>query len=427
MATDNFILRYTERLFAALEEGTRDLPGVTRASYGAGEQWAHDMVRREAEAIGATTRVDAAGNLYMTRPGTDPALPAIVMGSHLDSVPHGGNYDGATGVIGGLAVLAELDRSGVQLQRDLTVTAIRAEEAVWFPLSYPGSEAAFGRLPPSALDARRADTGRTLASHMDDLGFDAEAMRRGEAQILPENIAAFLEFHIEQGPRLIARKLPFAMVTAINGGFRYPEAVCLGTYAHSGAEPRFSRMDAVLGFSDLVQHLETLWDRLESEGYELTITFGRVESDAAHHGGSRVLGKIGFSLDVRCEHDHVLERVDRELAGFCQDIAERRSVRFDLGSRFAWASARMDKDLIDGLKVAAWRLDLPAETISSGAGHDSAVFADVGIPTAMIFIRNANGSHNPYESMDVADLAAGVAVVVDFVLTCDQADGTLQA
>ena len=407
---------FASALLDEIRAASLDPPGVTRKSYGPGEQRAHDILRDVGRALGAEERIDAAGNLYLTRPGRDRALPALVIGSHLDSVPHGGNFDGAAGVVAGDAVMAELARRGVGTARDLVVMATRAEEAVWFPLSYPGAEAALGRLPAAALEVRRADTGRTLAEHMRDLGFDPDAVGRGEAQIAPERIAAFVELHIEQGPRLIARGQPVGIVTAMNGGWRYPKAKVFGAYAHSGAEPRFSRADAVLGFADLVQATEAIWNRLEAEGQELTITFGRIESDPTQHGGSRVLGEVGFSLDVRCEHPDVLARLEREVRAAVDGIAARRRVRFDLGAGFDWAPARMDAGLQAQLQAAADRLGVPAGPISSGAGHDTAVFAAAGLPSAMVFVRNANGSHNPDEALDMGDLGLGAALLVAFVL-----------
>lgn len=412
-------IEFAAALFNALAVATADTPGVTRDAYGNGEQVGHDIVQRAAEQLGALVRADAAGNLYMTRAGANPMLPAIVIGSHLDSVPHGGNYDGAAGVVAGLAVLAELSRRDITLSRDITIMAIRAEEAVWFPVSYPGSKAALGLLPVEALDVRRIDTGRTLAEHMATSGFDPEEVRKRIPFLRPERIEAFVELHIEQGPRLLAKGLPLAIVTAINGGLRYPTAKVLGSYAHSGAEPRFSRQDSVLGFSDLVQGLEGLWDRLEADGHELTITFGRVETDPSQHGGSRVLGELGFSLDIRCEHQALLKRVDSELLALCQAIEQRRGVEFVLGEQFVWPAAYMDPGVVSRLQAAAGRQDLPRDTIASGAGHDSAVLAEAGVASAMIFIRSANGSHNPEEHMDISDLARGVAILVDFVEASD--------
>ncbi|MDQ0474364.1 hydantoinase/carbamoylase family amidase [Labrys wisconsinensis] len=412
--------RLTRRLLAELAQASADPPGVTREAYGAREQGAHDRVRREGEALGALARVDAAGNLYLTLPGHERGLPALVIGSHLDSVPHGGNYDGAAGVLAGLAVLSDLAEARFVPRRDLVVMAIRAEEAAWFPLSYPGSEAALGRLPPAALEARRSDTGRTLGQHMLEAGFDPEPIRRGVPQIPAGAIAAFVEVHIEQGPRLLAKGCPVGLVTAIAGGVRHVDAACFGAYGHSGAEPRFARRDAVLGFTDLVRGLEAEWDALEAEGSEATITIGRVESDPTQHGGSRVLGELRFTLDLRSEHQAVLDRLRASLRRICAEVATRRGVRFELGPAFTWAPARMAPGLVDRLEAAAVRAGLPAPRLPSGAGHDAAAFAGADVPSAMVFVRNRNGSHNPDESMDAADLDAAVRLLVQFVTTFDE-------
>ncbi|MBZ9765393.1 hydantoinase/carbamoylase family amidase [Mesorhizobium sp. CA6] len=407
------------RILDALAEATTDAPGITRVAYGPGERFAHDFVRKEAEKLGAVARVDAAGNLYLTLKGRDPDLPAIVIGSHLDSVAHGGNFDGAAGVVAGLAVMAELVGQGIRLPRDLIVLATRAEEAVWFPLSYPGSQAALGLLDPRALEARRSDSGRTLAEHMREEGFDPDAVWRGVPGIDAGRIAAFVEVHIEQGPRLTAAEAPVGIVTGIAGGFRYVDAKCLGAYAHSGAEPRFARHDAVLGFADLIAGLEAEWDALEREGHEATITFGRVQSDPTQHGGSRVLGELGFALDVRSAEAAVLERIETRLHGILAEAGTKRGVTFELGPRFTWEPATMSPALIAKLDRAATELQMCAPHVPSGAGHDAATFAGAGIPTAMLFVRNENGSHNPHEAMEIADLDQAIRLLLRFVTDFD--------
>jgi N-carbamoyl-L-amino-acid hydrolase len=301
------------------------------------------------------------------------------------------------------------------------VMATRAEEAVWFPVSYPGARAALGRLPASELDARRVDTGRTLTDHMQAANFSPYAVREGQVSAQTRKMKAFVELHIEQGPRLGARDLPVAVVTAINGGFRFPNAVCLGQYAHSGAEPRFSRADSVLGFAAIVIALDQLWDQLEAEGLDLNITFGRVQSDPAQHGGSRVLGEVGFSLDVRSEHQTTLERVEKALPDLCAEIEARLGVTFRLGERFDWPAVRMDAAVVDALLSAAAGCGLKEAVVPSGAGHDAAVFAEAGIPTAMLFVRSSNGSHNPDEHMALSDFAEGVAVLLAYVRAEDNA------
>ena len=189
------------RLFAALHAMSFDGVGITRAAYGPKESEAHALVRAEAERLGLAVEADHAGNLMMTLKGTEPGLPGLMLGSHLDSVRSAGNYDGAAGVLAGLSVVAGLVRAGFRPARDITVIAIRAEETgSWFPVSYAGSRAALGRLPPEALDALRMDDGRTLAEHMREEGCDPDAVRAGRASITPETVAAFVELHIEQGP-----------------------------------------------------------------------------------------------------------------------------------------------------------------------------------------------------------------------------------
>ncbi|MGX9146853.1 hydantoinase/carbamoylase family amidase [Mesorhizobium sp. 128a] len=406
------------RLLETLAQATTDAPGITRIAYGPGERFAHGLVREEAERLGAVARVDAAGNLYLTLIGRDPALPAIVIGSHLDSVPHGGNFDGAAGVVAGLAVMAELVGQG--MPRDLIVLVTRAEEAVWFPLSYPGSQAALGLLAPAALDAKRSDSGRTLAEHMREEGFDPDAVRRGVPGIDADRIAAFVEVHIEQGPRLVAAGVPVGIVTGIAGGFRYVDARCLGAYAHSGAEPRFARHDSVLGFADLAAGLEAEWDVLEREGHEATITFGRVESDPSQHGGSRVLGELGFTLDVRSADAAVLERIETRLHALFVEVGAKRGVTFEAGPYFTWEPATMSPALIARLDRAAADLQIPAPHVPSGAGHDAATFAGADIPTAMLFVRNENGSHNPHEAMEIADLDQAILLLLRFVTDFDK-------
>ena len=408
------------RLLETLAQATTDAPGITRVAYGPGERFAHDLMREEAEKLGAVARVDAAGNLYLTLRGRDPALPAIVIGSHLDSVPHGGNFDGAAGVVAGLAVMAELVGQGIQLSRDLIVLVTRAEEAVWFPLSYPGSQAALGLLDPQRWRRSGRTAAARLADHMREEGFDPDAVRRGVPGIDAGRIAAFVEVHIEQGPRLVAAGVPVGIVTGIAGGFRYVDARCFGAYAHSGAEPRFARHDSVLGFADLVAGLEAEWDALEREGHEATITFGRVQSDPSQHGGSRVLGELGFTLDVRSADAAVLERIEARLHAIFAEVGAKRGVTFEAGPRFTWEPATMSPALIARLDRAAADLQMPAPHVPSGAGHDAATFAGANIPTAMLFVRNENGSHNPHEAMEIADLDQAIRLLLRFVTDFDK-------
>src|SRR5262245_56109215 len=161
---------FAAALFDQLRRDGLDEPGVSRDPYGVGEQRAHATIVDAAQHLGLHLERDAAANLYMTQKGADPAAPCVIVGSHLDSVPHGGNFDGAAGVGAGLVAVAALQRGGVTLDRNLTVMGIRAEESIWFQVSYIGSRGALGTLPDGALDVRRIDTGRTLAEHVAECG-----------------------------------------------------------------------------------------------------------------------------------------------------------------------------------------------------------------------------------------------------------------
>jgi N-carbamoyl-L-amino-acid hydrolase len=222
-----------EHLFEALLALSRDEPGISRASYGEGEELAHRLVQDTGTSLGLTPAVDAAGNLYLTLDGADPGLPAWMIGSHLDSVAHGGNFDGAAGVIGGLAAVAALQGAGIRPKRPLTVVAFRAEESTWFPASYIGSRAAFGLLDRENLQVRRVDTGLSLYDHMAALGLDPEMVAQGRSHLDPNRIHGFVEIHIEQGPTLENAGIQIGLVTGISGSFRYRQARCLGSYALS--------------------------------------------------------------------------------------------------------------------------------------------------------------------------------------------------
>ncbi|MCP5151316.1 MAG: Zn-dependent hydrolase [Ectothiorhodospiraceae bacterium] len=391
-------------LFAGLERETHDGVGITRASYGEGEARAHALMARGARELGLEVAHDAAGNTYMTLPGRDRSAPPIVVGSHLDSVAQGGNYDGAAGVVSGLVALAGLADAGVRPARDVRVMGIRAEESAWFGVSYIGSRCALGVLPEGALDgARRADTGRTLADHMADAGCAPERLRAGEIYLPPADVHAYLEVHIEQGPVLEAEGLPVGVVTGIRGNRRLPSARCTGEYSHCGGVPRSHRRDAVIATAELVGELDRIWTECDGAGRDFAFTVGKFFTDAEWHAMTKIAGEVRFSLDMRSLDAAFLDAMEARVASLAADIERRRGVSFDLGDYTRAAPGVLDQRIRGDLLEGVERLGIPYMEIASGASHDAAAFAAAGVPTAMVFIRNANGSHNPDEAMDVAD------------------------
>lgn len=405
-----------ERIFDELRRQTGDGKGITRASYGLGEQAAHAIVRREAEKMGLTVTTDSACNLYMTYPGVTPGRATFV-GSHLDSVPVGGNFDGAAGVLMGLSVIAGHQRAGIRPPRDITVMAIRAEESTWFAASYIGSRAAFGRLTGHEIDElRRSDDLIALGAAITAAGGDPDSLRRGESYLDPERIGVFIEPHIEQGPSLVAWGKPVGVVTGIRGSFRYRNACCHGTYAHSGATPRAARQDAMRAVAALIMALDAIWVELEENGHDLTLTFGQVSTDPDEHAFSKVPGRANFSLDVRSQSPEILSNVRAELAKLLADIEREHRVSFDLGPMTGSDPAKMHPDVILALEEASAKSESQAVRMPCGAGHDAVVFAQMGVPTGMLFVRNGNGSHNPDETMDMVDFAVAARALSCFCL-----------
>ncbi len=408
--------------FDHLRRHSRSRLGVTRASYGDGEQMAHSLMQGIGQTLGLEQRIDAAGNLYLTLPGQDRSLPAIMTGSHLDSVPEGGNYDGAAGVVAGMAMLVRWRRAGRQPKHDITVMGVRAEELSWFPAPYIGSRAAFGLLEPEALDAcKRPDTGRSLAEHMAELGFAPDRIRAHERQLDPAKIRCFLELHIEQGPVLVQQAIPVGIVTGIRGNLRYKDCHIVGRYGHAGAEPRTSRNDAVFAGTEFVSRLERAWLAYERAGKDLVCTVGQFHTDTRVHTMTKIPGEMWFTMDIRSQDNEVLLQVDREVRALAQEIGERRGVTIDLGDFTNSLPGPIDKDHFARLERLAGAIGVPAIAMPSGAGHDSAVFGRMGVPTAMIFIRNEHGSHNPDEAMDLADFALGLKLLVAAVEEIDGA------
>jgi N-carbamoyl-L-amino-acid hydrolase len=403
-------------LFDQLRRDGLDEPGVSRDTYGPGEQRAHATCAAAAEAMGLTIERDAASNLYMTLPGSDPREKRIITGSHLDSVPHGGNFDGAAGVVAGLVAIQALRRLGLTPRHDLTVMGIRAEESIWFQVSYIGSRAALGALPAGALEARRIDTGRTLAEHIAACGGDPEPLRAGRPHLDPARLHAFLELHIEQAPSLVEAGRSVGIGTGIPGNFRYPDAWIEGSNDHVGLPRRF-RHDAAMAGAAFAMALDSLWEEYDTRGIPMACTIGRFHTDAKQHGLTIVPGAFHFSLDVRAYDAAVLAELDRRVLAVIAGIEQIRGVRFHLGAKASAAIGPVDAGIRAALTQSAVHLDIETIQLGSPASHDAAAFAAAGVKMGLIFIRNSHGSHNAHEAMTIEDFLDGVAVLADWCIT----------
>ncbi len=396
------------RLFDELAQTTGDGVGITRECYAAGENIAIDLFRSTAEAHGLLTSFDAAANLIVRLPDDDGQAPALLIGSHADSVPQGGNYDGAAGVIAGLLCLIRLAESGQNPPVPVRLICLRGEESAFYGRANIGSRALFGLLDETDLAAKCRGAGRTLKEAMQSAGVAVERVAARERLFDDKTALGYLELHIEQGPVMIARDLPTAVVTGIRGNIRHRRITCRGEAGHSGAIPRWLRKDAVFALSDLIMRLDEHWRTLLERRLDLVVTTGIVGTDPAEHALSRIPGEVHFSFEVRSQSHDTLEAFYELFRSECRAVAAQRGVTFEFDNRVYTEPARMDEALIRRLVNAAGRAGLSAELLPSGAGHDAAVFANEGIPSGMVFVRNANGSHNPSEAMEIDDFMKGV-------------------
>ena len=246
-------------------------------------------------------------------------------------------------------------------------------------------------------------------------------MRRGARYLDPAGIHAFLEVHIEQAPSLVEADVPVGICTGIPGNFRHPNARILGRYDHVGTPRRFRR-DAAMAGAEIATALDAIWAENEAAGRPMAATFGRFHTDADAHGMTTVPGAFRFSLDVRAYAAEVLADVEARFHAAVAAVAARRGVRVDLGTRAEAGVGAVAPRILAGFEAAAAALGIATMRLGSPASHDAAAFAEAGVPMGMLFVRNANGSHNPDEAMEIDDLMKAVAILTAWLVaeTCGE-------
>lgn len=403
-----------QRLLDGVAEIGADAPGITREAYGRGENQAHALIAEAGASLGMQASLDAAANLTLRWAAKSPQAAPLLIGSHLDSVVQGGNFDGAAGVIAGLGVVAALQAQGFTPRRDIEVLALRCEEAVWFGLGLIGSRCLLARLPPGALELRHARSGLTLAQSIAACGGDPARLRDGMPLREPSAMGTYLEAHIEQAPQLVEAGAPLAICLANPGNVRHPFIRITGEDAHTGLPHRFRR-DAALAGADFSLALEQLWLAEEAAGRPMAVTIGRFHTPVAKHSLTAVSGDFEMSLDLRGYSADHLAALEGKLGRIAAAVAARRGVSIVLGERSSAAPGPMDPGLIAGLAAAATRCGIAAPHLNSPGSHDANNFAASGVPTGMLLVRNQNGSHNPHEAMDTPDLMAAITVMANWI------------
>ena len=363
---------------------------------------------------GLAVRIDPAGNLIGRREGRVPDARAIVLGSHSDTVPDGGRFDGTAGVMAGIAVARSLARDGTELDHAFEVIDCLAEEVSIFGLSCIGSRAIAGQLSEEQLE-RQEPTGEILAAAIDRMGGDADHLDGARR----DDIATYLELHIEQGPVLIDQGRDIGIVTAISGITRI-EITVEGRADHAGTTPMTLRRDALTGAAAVVTAIAKDARRRAAAGHgHFVATVGefRVEPNAANVVPSRVV----MLVDARAEERGFLQGFITELPSLLQRALGGTGARLaDFSILSDALPALSDPALLDILEESCGALGLSSMRMASGAGHDMAWFSRVA-PAAMIFIPSKDGrSHTPDEWSEPGEIAAGAAVLHEAVLRLDK-------
>ena len=402
-------------IFEDIAELTKDKEGVSRETYGKGETDAINYLSKLAIQLGLHVEVDDAANVfYSSKPIENSRY--ILVGSHMDSVPVGGNFDGLAGVLAGFLILSYISKNKINLSLPLKVVALRGEESAWYGRNYIGSKSIFGLLTKEDLKATHRKTGEKLSKAMKNCGVDLNKILSSTSLIDKKNIELFIELHIEQGPILVDRNWPAAIVTGIRGNNRHHNIICKGSAGHSGTIPRYLRKDSVFAGADLITRMDDHWNTIQQHGGDLVLTSGIFQTDSDHHAMSRIPGEIFFSFESRSQDIATLDALEGLLKSECKTIERERGVKFEFDDLIKSSPAELDQGIIKKLLDAVESLGFERASLPSGAGHDAAVFANVGIKTGMIFVRNDKGSHNPYEAMDIKDFMAGLSVLKKFII-----------
>lgn len=380
--------------------------GYARLAFTPEEKAATATVESWLKDAGLATRRDAAGNLFGRLPGHVEG-PAILTGSHLDSVPHGGNFDGPAGVLCALEALQKLRENGVVPAQPIELVAFQGEEGSRFPAGLLGSSIVAGTFRESP-EALRDRSGVSFADALREAGLDPA--RLAEARAEPGRYAAYVELHIEQARVLESKGLACGVVTAI-AGMRQFHGTIHGRADHAGACPMELRRDALAAAAELALEVERA-ARESHPDTRATVGFVRPHPGAANV----VAARVEFTLDVRDQEERRRDACVARIRGALEAIGARRGTTADLVEVHAASPVRCDPGIVAAIEAAAAEARIPVARLPSGAVHDASNMAQV-CPVGMIFVRSRDGvSHSPTEYSSPEDLSAGAQILMGTLL-----------
>jgi N-carbamoyl-L-amino-acid hydrolase len=396
--------RLWDSLMAMASIGATPKGGVRRLALTAVDRAGRDQFRGWCEAAGLAVRIDAIGNMFARRPGRDPDRPPVLFGSHLDSQPSGGKFDGALGVIAGLEVMRTLNDLGIETEAPVELVNWTDEEGSRFGKAMMGSGVWAGVFTQEATEALLDTEGVAMGAAMDAIGY------RGSEPAQPFPADSYFELHIEQGPILEREDRQIGIVTGGQAQIWY-DALVTGRDSHAGTTPPAARRDALVGAARIID----LVDRtMRARGELGRGTVGQLF--VSPNSRNVVPGEVRFSVEFRHPDEAELSRIAAQFPREAGFIARDSDVALQLTEVVRMPAQPFDPDCVALVREAAARLGYSARDIVSGAGHD-AIYVARKVPTAMIFTPCRDGlSHNEAESIEPEQAAAGCQVLMEAVL-----------
>ena len=392
--------------------GIGDHGAVTRLVFSIKELRSRQLLIHLMRQAGLKIRIDVIGNITGRFEGTNPRAPAVLAGSHLDTVIHGGKYDGPVGVIGALEAIRTISENQITVQSPLEVVCFVGEESSRFGFSTLGSSLLAGEVKPKDLINAVDPKGTRLEDVLASLGISHRNLKSLKRD--PKSLKAYLELHIEQGPILEAKGKRIGLVTSIAAPSRF-RVVFKGQADHSGTTPMEMRKDALVASAHLIDYIEKICRKYSSmERGRVVGTVGAMKIEPGVINA--VPGRTELSVDIRSTSGQVKDRVARMVKNQARKIARQRSIGVDILSIREENPVPLDRRLLQLTREVCDQNGIDYEIMPSGAGHDAMQMAKI-TPAGMIFVPSKRGiSHNPLEWTDPGDIALGTQLLMETMI-----------
>jgi N-carbamoyl-L-amino-acid hydrolase len=382
--------------------------GINRLTLTDEDKKVRDWFKAAAEAIGCTVTVDEVGNMFARRAGMIDGLAPVCMGSHLDTQPTGGKFDGVLGVLGALEVMRTIHESGYETNAPLEIVNWTNEEGSRFAPAMLASGVFAGVFTPEFANSREDREGKKFGCELDSVGY------RGSEKAGMHKLCAMFELHIEQGPILEDEGKTIGVITGVQS-MRWYEVTVFGQDAHAGATPMYLRKNALLGAARLIDAIDAIAYRFAPHA---VATVGLI--DNRPNSRNVIPGEVFFTVDLRHPDDDVLEQMELQMQTVLPAVLDPLKLLYNVRRIWTSPAVRFAPELIQCVRRAAEKAGYTTRDMVSGAGHDAAYIARVA-PTAMIFVPCLNGiSHNEAELATVEDCAAGAQVLLNAILEFDR-------